>query len=339
MRTSKDDRRTPWLEKTRAVLPRSVRKFGPEVAREFERRQVLTHWPDIVGATIAKRVKAVALEGKVLLLYTAEPVWANQLRMMMPDIVQKVNSYAGQKIIKELRFTRRKAPPAEAETPGETPAAPAPIKKQPVAEDALERAREVSDLTDDEQLAKELLRISLRREQQKAWRKSQGYHPCPLCGSPTEPDRELCPACLSKKREELHSQVRAVLKDMPWARLKDVQEYVPECTTYILNDQRSYMVQQLAMQVDVRDKKSLLARTLVMLDRAIPPEKLTDEIINKTLYRLRFDLHRPPGYKMPKRYDVLPLGKKGKKGEKEKPEEAEPERAEAGAHETAKKES
>lgn len=335
MGTRKDDRRTPWLEQARAVLPRSVRKFGPEVAREFERRQVLAHWGDIVGATIAKKVKAVAIERQELLLYTAEPVWANQLRMMMPDIVQKVNNYAGQKMIKELRFTRRRTPPAEAEAPGDTAAAPALIKKQPVAEGALARAREVSDLTGDEQLAKELLRISLRREQHKAWRKSLGYHPCPLCGSPAEPDRDLCPACRSRKKEKLRSEVRAVLKDMPWARLKDVQEYVPGCTLHILNDQRSFLVQQLAMQVDVRDRKSLEARTLVMLDRALPPEELTKEIIERTLYRLRFDLYRPPGYKQPKRYEVLPLGKKGKQ-EKEASEARE---AGKGNHETAKKES
>ena len=70
------------------------------------------------------------------------------------------------------------------------------------------------------------------------------------------------------------------------------------------------MVQQLASEVDVSDTKSLKAKNLVMLYRCLPPEQLTEDEIVRTLYRLRFNLHRPQDYKAPKRYSVIKLGRK-----------------------------
>ncbi len=309
--------RTPWLETTQKVVPRSIRDFGPEVAREFVRRQVLTEWPKLVGKSIARHVKAVAIEKRALLLYTIEPVWANQIRMMMPDILQKVNNYAGRALIKELRFTRRSPSRGEGVEVAEGASAAKrrekqSIRQEPVSEEAMARARKTAALTEDEALCEVLLKLSLRREQRKSWQKKEGYHPCPTCTTPIERDRKECLACAGKRKERLRSAVRAVLQDIPWARLKDVQEYVPECTLKLLNDQRSELVQRLAAGVDIRDKTSLAARTLVMLAKSIPPEKLTEEVVTRALYELRFDLYRPPGYKLPKRYEVLPLGKRGK---------------------------
>ena len=75
---------------------------------------------------------------------------------------------------------------------------------------------------------------------------------------------------------------------------------------------REELVLELARIIDVRDRTSLEAKTLVMLYCCIPPEQLTEELINRTLYRLRFNLVIPKDYKMPKRYDIINWGHKGK---------------------------
>ena len=42
-----------------------------------------------------------------------------------------------------------------------------------------------------------------------------------------------------------------------------------------------------------------------MLYRSLPPEQLTDEILTKTLYRLRYDLRWPVKFKPKKRYETI----------------------------------
>ena len=50
------------------------------------------------------------------------------------------------------------------------------------------------------------------------------------------------------------------------------------------------MLQKAARKVDPEKIDSIEAKTLVMMYRCIPPEQLTEEIITKTLHRLRNDL-------------------------------------------------
>ena len=137
--------------------------------------------------------------------------------------------------------------------------------------------------------------------------------PCSDCGTLTEPVAKppLCPACRSKRAADIRAAIRQVLTDMPWARPPEVAEYVPGATPKLVSEQRALLVQKLAAEVDVNDKTSLKAMQLVMLYRVLPPDQLTEDAIDRALYALRFDLHRPKNYVAPKRYNVIKLGKEG----------------------------
>ena len=97
---------------------------------------------------------------------------------------------------------------------------------------------------------------------------------------------------------------RQFLKDMPWARYGDVHAYIP-CSAPMVNLQRVRLVQTLAKRVEVGDTTSLDAKTLVMLYRCVPPEQLTEDLIVRTLYRLRNDLRKPRDFKPRKRYEAI----------------------------------
>jgi hypothetical protein len=79
------------------------------------------------------------------------------------------------------------------------------------------------------------------------------------------------------------------------------------------------LVQRLAAEVDVDDKTSLKAMQLVMLYRVLPPEQLTVDAVDRALYALRFDLHRPKDYVAPKRYSAIKRGKAGEAARKKSP--------------------
>lgn len=314
-------KRTPKLEPVKSVIPRWVHERGAVFEKKFFAHWVLWHWADIVGEYNARNAEPQGIRQEVLYLYCGNSTLRNELVMMQEQIVQLVNNYAGQRMISGIAFGRRWEHP-DTEEMGD-------IRISHTAwEENWGKERQKIVLSAEEEAAAEAVGVGAQdadivRMARMLYRKSvqmnklhatrHDWHPCEKCGLLTPPEHRWCTACLRSRREQRAADIRQVLRDIPWARCKEVQKYVPECTPKLLNEQRAAMVQQLAAEVDVRDTTSIKALNLVMLYRCLPPEQLTEEEIIRSLYRLRFNLHRPKDYKAPKRYSVIPLGKKEKR--------------------------
>ena len=320
---AKDTKRTPWLEKTDKIIPRWVKSKGTEFELEYRKRWVLTYWRDIVGDVIARHVELMGIRKKTLLYYSSSSAWNNEMRLLMPQIVDKMNRFAGCEIIRDVKLTRRWEKPEA----GDVLSFRAWLRQEESKIPDFRKERERTLLTSDEEAgAKELVSASedsdlgnllgqiYRKNIQLRKVKSQhGWVPCSDCGTLTEPVAKppLCPACRSKRAADIRAAIRQVLTDMPWARPPEVAEYVPGATPKLVSEQRALLVQKLAAEVDINDKTSLKAMQLVMLYRVLPPDQLTEDAIDRALYALRFDLHRPKNYVASKRYNVIKLGKEG----------------------------
>ena len=99
-------KRHPGVEPVKSILPKSIHALGPKVAQRYLRESVVGHWSEIVGAPIARSVEAVRILRDVLWLYSPDAVWRNQIMMMQLDICQRVNNFAGCRLVKEMRFAR-----------------------------------------------------------------------------------------------------------------------------------------------------------------------------------------------------------------------------------------
>lgn len=316
-------KRTPGLEKVVSIIPKAIHELGPKQEREYYQHWILWHWADIVGETYAHNVKAVAIKKKSLYVSCYDPAWATETRYRMPQIVQQVNNYAGAEMIKDIKFPESwrwqdKAAGAEGEKTAalaEKPHGEASPEvnwareraKMPLGRQDLQQAEKLSENLEDEELALKIRELYRKNRQLQKLREKKGWHPCAVCGSLCPPEEQICHRCASKKLEEVKTRIRAVLRDIPWARCKEVSEYVPECTPKLLNEQRAAMVQLQAARVSIKDHTSMAAKTLVMLYRCLPPEQLTEEAMKRALYELRFSLYWPPDFKLPKRYEVIPL--------------------------------
>ncbi len=309
--------RTPGLERPDTIIRKTIHHMGSHCEKKYYMHWVLWHWPEIVGDFIAKNTSPQGIRKDTLYIYTGNSALRNELQMMMPQIVQSVNNFAGQKMIAKVAFSKawersdsegideiRLAPQAQEMDLGKA------RRQIPLSPAEMKAAEQLGAEAQDEDIAKAVAGLFRKHLQmQKIWQENS-YKKCPACGRLMEPERSLCSECAREKREQLTAQVRQVLRDMPWARYPDVKEYVPDCTPKIVNEQRSIMVQKLAADVDVNDKTSIKAKNLVMLYRCLPPEQLTEDNIVRALYDLRFDLHRPKDYKAPKRYEVIRLGRR-----------------------------
>ena len=95
----------------------AVHRLGPQFEREYIAHTTLSHWSDIMGEMVARRVRAVAIKDGKLFLYAPDATWKNEMRMTMPDTIQRVNNYARHALPPFRQRTgriRRHAPPTHA---------------------------------------------------------------------------------------------------------------------------------------------------------------------------------------------------------------------------------
>jgi hypothetical protein len=309
--------RSPGLERPDSIIRKTIHHMGSSYEKKYYMHWVLWHWQEIVGEFVARNTSPQGIRNKTLYIYSDNSALRNELQMMMPQVVQSVNNYAGQKMIEKVAFTKRWEK-ADSEGIDEIRLAPVEAEenlgrercKMPLSPVEMQAAEVLGAEAEDEEIGRAVSNLYRKHLQLQKLKLAKSYKKCPQCGRLMAPEESLCDECRRSQRDKITAAVRQVLRDMPWARYPEVKKYVPECTTKMVNEQRSIMVQKLAADTDVNDKTSIKAKTLVMLYRCLPPEQLNEDNITRALYDLRFDMHRPKDYKAPKRYEVIKLGRR-----------------------------
>ena len=72
---------------------------------------------------------------------------------------------------------------------------------------------------------------------------------------------------------------------MPWANYQDISQYV-DCNMDMVKKMRDKLIQMIASKLSPDDYTSVEAIKLVMLYKAISPEKLNEYIIKDTLNKI-----------------------------------------------------
>ncbi|MBR3457675.1 MAG: DUF721 domain-containing protein [Selenomonadaceae bacterium] len=312
-------KRTPGLELVDTIIPKSIHELGPKVEKLYRRYFVLWHWKDIVGEAIASNVKPMGIEHEKLWLYSADSSWRNEIQMMQTEILRKVNRYAGEKLVAEMQFCRKwdNVPSYDLEEKrtqqpkefhlGRT------IQKVNLTEEEIKKAASDCFAIEDDELRDKMQRFMLNHQKMTKFKETHQWHKCMDCDALCPEGKVRCSACARRHASEIRGKVRSILQELPWLRYGEIKKQVPECTPYMVNSQRASMVQVIARRVELKDFRKLEAKRLVMLHLCLPPEQLTEDIVKRTLYRLRTDLAVPKEFKPVKRYDYLGKGTKKKK--------------------------
>jgi predicted nucleic acid-binding Zn ribbon protein len=170
--------------------------LSPELERRVRCRRVLKRWPQLVGAEIANASQPQSFRGSTLFVTTSSAVWSNELTLLKPQIMAKLNAALGEALVQDIVFRAglpKRSQPADArECPGV--ALPSP-QTEPLTRP--ERELVGSLLTDLEEprlrqavrsCAEESLR--LRKARRKA-----GWRECGACGRQNRPAAEQCGGC------------------------------------------------------------------------------------------------------------------------------------------------
>ncbi|HAP40391.1 MAG: DUF721 domain-containing protein [Nitrospira sp.] len=88
------------LDSFGTILAGVAHRLGLE-SKLFEAR-LRRHWPEIVGEPIATHTRPDQLRFKKLYILVHNSVWLQQLTFLKPELLDKVNSTAGEKLVTEL---------------------------------------------------------------------------------------------------------------------------------------------------------------------------------------------------------------------------------------------
>jgi len=122
-------------------------------------------WEQVVGAQIASHARPLRLRDGVLEVRVDQPIWMQQLRLMAPQILAKLNQTLGEELVREIYWRRGTLKPAEA------PSEPAkPFKLPPLTEEESRAAEQVAAALDDPELRQalaSLLKLQIRADKQR----------------------------------------------------------------------------------------------------------------------------------------------------------------------------
>lgn len=317
MQSSKKNKaKITGFESPNDIIFRTIRGLGKKVDKAYLAHTVFLHWEDIVGRDMAKHVLPQGIRRDTLYLYTDNSALRNELMMLQSRLAAKINSYAASSLVKKIVFTgkwEKAAANQSRENIGsqfEKVNLGAEKNKIALTDTQLARAEELAAISSDDDISKNAKLLYEKFLKLQGAKLQLGYHKCPVCGTLIKPDENICYDCQLKEKEKKFASIRQVLVDIPWAHFADVKKYVPSASTRDVNYERARLVDKLCGEVMADDTESLKARTLVMLYRQIPHDKLTTDIMARTIYELRASLVKPANYKAPKRYEAIRLGKK-----------------------------
>ena len=268
----------------------AIHRLGPSFERDYITHTTLSHWADIMGEMVARRVRAVAIKDKKLFLYAPDAVWKNEMRMSAPEIVQRVNNYAGGRMVTEIAFARTMRPIMETadDAAAETPAAYRRALAQTGLTDAeIAHGAALASAASDSDLRTHIERAYLTTRKARHLKEARGLTPCPVCG------RFVSGACMDCRRSEergLRREVRAILRREPWAKLADITRRIPSADALMVGSERADLIRSIAGRTEYTAQDSENARLLTMLHRGLPPEQVTPKKIQSTFWELRNEL-------------------------------------------------
>ena len=269
----------------------AVHRLGPAFERDYITHTTIEHWADIMGEMVARRVRAVAVRDGKLFLYAPDATWKNEMRMSAPEIVQRVNNYAGGRLVREIAFARSMRPiptPTEGGQDTETRAAYARALVQTgLTDEEIARGTALAGAVSDGELATRIQRAYQTTRKAQRLKEQRGLIPCPSCGRLVE---GICHDCRRAEERSVRREVRVILMREPWVKLADVVRRIPSCDALMLGSERADLVRRIAGETEYTAQDSENARLLTMLHRGLPPAEVTPKKIQSTFWELRNEL-------------------------------------------------
>lgn len=85
------------------IVPKVIKSIG--LKKKADEIQVLLDWNSIVGAEISKKTKPAGVKRGVLNVLVESSAWMNELQLMKPEIMAKIENRFGRNRIRDIKFS------------------------------------------------------------------------------------------------------------------------------------------------------------------------------------------------------------------------------------------
>lgn len=294
------------------ILQEKMRSLGEENYKRFLCNGVLYHWDELVDENISAQVKPVTIEHGVLFVNVENSAFKDQLKFYAEEIIDAINENFAEEepLVKEIRLATgyqianmppEKKSPAQVEEPADK------LEKIILTDEEIKRCEEEAGKISNETLRSTVLETLLSQAKLNKYQLKNGWHKCAECETLCPPKEIFCEVCRIKAREAMVNELFKIFYDEPCLKTQDAQKLLlkkmphmrEECSLPAVESARTSLIQKIASHIRFGDEESPEVLKLVMLEKRLPPDKITPAIIKRTLYDMQFNLSETP--KFPRR--------------------------------------
>lgn len=93
------------MESIKHIVTQVLDNLGME--KKVRESRAISSWKEIVGERIARNTHPYKIQKGILFVSTFSSVWSQELSLMSQEIKERINSFLGEDVIKEMRFYPR----------------------------------------------------------------------------------------------------------------------------------------------------------------------------------------------------------------------------------------
>jgi predicted nucleic acid-binding Zn ribbon protein len=99
------------LDRVSSTLAGILRSRGMQ--GRLEEYRIFGQWEKTVGGLVASHARPATMRGSKLFLTVDSPAWMQQLSLLKPEIIEKVNRGLGKDVVRDIALTLGEVPKAE----------------------------------------------------------------------------------------------------------------------------------------------------------------------------------------------------------------------------------
>ncbi len=90
------------FEKIGKTIEKILINYG--IDKKVKESEIIVFWKEVTGKKIAEKTTPLKVIDGKLFIKVSNPSWRNELMLVRPKIIKKINSRIGSQILKEIIF-------------------------------------------------------------------------------------------------------------------------------------------------------------------------------------------------------------------------------------------
>lgn len=296
------------------ILIQTVAQDKTGFGEKILRLSICQNWGEIAG-NISSQTVPLKVQKKTLIIAADNPAAKDNAKFLAKEIINKTNEIIGrgEKVIEKIEFGKNfdnhkadfKKIPAPQKVQEEKNFSADDLEKIILTDEEIAECEKKSATIENEKNRQELFDIFISRKKLEKLKLQNGWHKCKICGELCKPNEILCDFCKITERNKMRDKIRKIFYDKPSTTFISAQEKIFDemphmknyCSLSVIESEYSSLIRETAARVSYGDKKSDLAKFLVMLFKQVDEKNLTDALMENALHELRFNLADQPPFK------------------------------------------